>query len=548
MPESTTGHTTTAWWRTASIYQIYMRSFADANGDGVGDLAGIRSRLPYLRELGVDALWLTPWYVSPMADAGYDVADYRDIDPIFGDLAQAEAFVAAAHQHDLRVIIDIVPNHCSDQHVWFQAALASPTAPERELFWFVRGRGLDGSEPPNDWQSYFGGAAWTRVTEVDGTPGPWYLHMFTPEQPDLNWENPVVRLEFESVLHFWLDRGVDGFRIDVAHGLMKEQGLPDVGPHPDMTNLPYQDRWSVHEIYRDWRRISDSYDGERIFVGEVWLPTPGQFTKYLRPDELHSAFNFEFLCCAWEAEAMRGVITDTLDTHRSVGAPPTWVLSNHDTIRHVTRYGREDTAFDMSNKRHGALTVLDLGLRRARAAALLTLGLPGGVYIYQGDELGLAEVEDIPDEMIQDPTWERSGHTDRGRDGCRVPLPWSGDDSPFGFSPPASADPWLPQPSAWKAQTVQAQADDPDSVLSLYRDALALRRSDLAALPVEIDWLPSDERVIAFGRGDTFACVVNFGSEAVSLPPHTQVLLSSGPLDDDGSLPPDTCVWLRTGL
>ncbi len=409
-----------------------------------------------------------------------------------------------------------------------------------------RAAGEGGNEPPNDWQSYFGGAAWTRITERDGTPGPWYLHMFTPEQPDLNWENPVVRLEFEAILRFWLDRGVDGFRIDVAHGLMKEDGLPDVGPSPDMTNLPYQDRWSVHEIYRDWRRISDSYPGERVFVGEVWLPTPGQFTKYLRPDELHSAFNFEFLCCAWEAGAMRRVITDTLDTHQTVGAPPTWVLSNHDTIRHVTRYGREDTAFDMSNKRHGALTVLDLGLRRARAAAMLTFGLPGGVYVYQGDELGLAEVEDIPDEMIQDPTWERSGHTDRGRDGCRVPLPWSGDDSPFGFSPAGSTEPWLPQPAAWKVQTVEAQAEDPDSVLSLYRAALTLRRSTLATLPETIEWLPSDDDVIAFRRGDGFACVVNFAADPVPLPAHTGVLLASGPLAADGSLPSDTCVWLRT--
>jgi alpha-glucosidase len=545
MPLSTNGQPTTAWWRAASIYQIYVRSFADANGDGIGDLAGIQARLPYLRDLGIDALWLTPWYVSPMADAGYDVADYRDIDPIFGNLAAAEALIDAAHQHELRIIIDLVPNHCSDQHPWFVAALADPDAPERARFWFVPGRGEHGEQPPNDWQAYFGGPAWTRVTEVDGTPGPWYLHMFAPQQPDLNWENAQVRVDFDETLRFWLDRGVDGFRIDVAHGLMKQQGLPDVGPTPDPTNLPYQDRPEVHEIYRSWRRVSDAYDGERVFVGEVWLPTPGQYTRYLRPDELHSAFNFEFLCCAWEAAAMRTVIEDTITTHAMVGAPPTWVLSNHDTIRHVTRYGRDDTAFDMGNKRHGAPSDMDLGVRRARAAALLTFGLPGGVYVYQGDELGLAEVEDIDVDLLQDPTWERSGYTDRGRDGCRVPLPWSDEQSPFGFSFDADAEPWLPQPPAWKGSTVAVQSVDPDSMLSLYRAALALRRAELSSLPQQLRWLDFGAGVVAFQRGDGFACVVNFAGASLDLPASAEVLLASGPLID-GQLPPDTAVWLRT--
>ncbi|MFB7944669.1 glycoside hydrolase family 13 protein [Kitasatospora phosalacinea] len=532
------------WWRTAAIYQVYVRSFADGNGDGVGDLAGVRSRLPYLRDLGVDALWFNPWYRSPMADGGYDVADYRDIDPLFGTLTEAQDLIAEAHQHGLRVIVDLVPNHCSDQHPWFREALAAdPGAPERERFWFAPGKGENGELPPNDWQSYFGGPAWTRTTGPDGTPGDWYLHLFAPEQPDLNWEHPEVRTEFESVLRFWLDRGVDGFRIDVAHGLAKKPGLPDIGPDPDVTDLPHQDVDAVHEVYRSWRKITDGYSGDRVFVGEVWLPTPEQFARYLRPDELHSAFNFEFLCCAWEFDAVKDVVDGTLAAHTEVGAPPTWVLSNHDTIRHTTRYGRADTSFDMGNKRLGAPTDRDLGLRRARAAALLTMALPGGVYVYQGDELALSEVEDIPDELIQDPTFVRSGGTDRGRDGCRVPLPWSGPGTPYGFSPDGAAAPWLPQPADWADQSAAAQAADPHSVLTLYRTALRLRRDRLTALPEQLGWLPAAPGVLAFTRDGSFACAVNFTSHPQPLPPGSTPLLTSAPLTD-GLLPPDACAWL----
>ncbi|MEY9886793.1 alpha-glucosidase [Catenulispora sp. MAP5-51] len=545
MPETTTGPATTAWWRTASIYQIYVRSFADADGDGIGDLAGIRSRLPYLRDLGVDALWLTPWYVSPMADAGYDVADYCDIDPVFGDLGQAEALIDAVHEHGLRIIIDIVPNHCSDQHPWFQAALAAgPGSPDRDRFWFVEGRGSGGELPPNDWQAYFGGPAWTRITEPDGSPGPWYLHMFTPEQPDLNWEDPGTLAAFEEILRFWLDRGVDGFRIDVAHGLMKKHGLPDVGPVPIPDDLPYQDRPEVHDVYRAWRRVTDSYDGERVMVGEIWLPTPEQYTRYLRPDELHSAFNFEFLCSAWEPAAIRDVIDYTLASHAGVGAPPTWVLSNHDTIRHVTRYGRADTSFDMGHKRHDDPSDMALGTRRARAAALLTMALPGGVYVYQGDELGLPEVVDIPADRIQDPTWERSGHTDRGRDGCRVPLPWSGDAPPFGFSGPhPQAEPWLPQPAGWQQSTVARQSTDPESMLNLYQDALALRRKLIAQLPTDVTWIDSGADVLAFSRSEAFTCMVNFSDRPIALPHGHRVLASSEAATGD-LLPPNAAVWL----
>ncbi|RKE17276.1 glycoside hydrolase family 13 protein [Streptomyces sp. TLI_171] len=540
-----TDRPTRPWWRTAAIYQVYVRSFADGNGDGVGDLAGVRSRLPYLRDLGVDALWFNPWYLSPMADGGYDVADYRDIDPLFGTLAEAQDLIVDAHDHGLRVIVDLVPNHCSDQHPWFRQALAAgPGSPERERFWFLPGKGKDGELPPNDWQSYFGGNAWTRSVDPDGTPGDWYLHLFAPEQPDLNWEHPEVRAEFEDVLRFWLDRGVDGFRIDVAHGLAKKPGLPDAGPAPDPTDLPYQDVDTVHDIYRSWRKITDGYPGERAFVGEVWLPTPQQFARYLRPDELHSAFNFEFLCCAWEHDAVRGVVDGTLAAHAEVGAPPTWVLSNHDTIRHVTRYGRADTSFDMGDKRLGAPTDPALGLRRARAAALLTMALPGGVYVYQGDELALGEVEDLPDHLIQDPTFARSGGADRGRDGCRVPLPWAGSDAPFGFSPEGAAVPWLPQPADWAGRSVAAQSADPHSALTLYRTALRLRRTDLATLPESLDWLPADPGVLAFTRDGAFACLVNFTDRPTALPTGSTLLLASAPLDGD-LLPPDTTAWLR---
>jgi alpha-glucosidase len=534
------------WWRSAAIYQVYVRSFADRDGDGIGDIAGIRARLGYVRDLGVDAIWLNPWYVSPQADAGYDVADYRDIDPVFGTLADAEALIIDAHELGIRVIVDIVPNHCSDQHPWFRAALAAaPGSPERARFVFRPGRGIDGGEPPNNWPSNFAGSSWTRIIESDGSPGEWYLHQFAPEQPDFNWANPEVHDEFEAVLRFWLDRGVDGFRIDVAHGLVKADGLPDAGPDARRGWMPFEDQDGVHDIWREWRRITDSYPGERVLVGEVWVPEAERFSRYLRPDELHSAFNFDFLRSPWGAMPMRAVIDQTLATHALVGAPATWVLSNHDVPRHVTRYGRADTSFEFGHSQLGVATDRELGNRRARAAALLTLALPGGVYVYQGDELGLGEVEDIPDELRQDPMWERSGHLDGVRDGCRVPMPWSGDEPPFGFSPDGSSAPWLPQPADWKGFTVAAQVGRQQSMLSLYRDALRQRRTTAGLGDGPMTWLPSDPDVLAFRRGADFACVVNLSDGPVSLPAHEEIELASGPLDA-GLLPVDTAVWLRT--
>ncbi|KAB1101530.1 glycoside hydrolase family 13 protein [Micromonospora aurantiaca] len=532
------------WWRSAVIYQVYPRSFADGDGDGIGDVAGIRSRLDHLAALGVDAIWFSPWYPSPMADAGYDVSDYRDIDPVFGTLAEVEALIAEAHALGIRSIVDVVPNHCSDAHPWFRAALAGgPGAPERDLFWFRAGRGPGGDLPPTDWTGEFGGPTWTRTTDPDGTPGDWYLHLFAPQQPDFNWDHPRVRAEFEDILRFWFERGVDGIRIDSAGLLVKDGTLPEV--HPDRPH-PFRDQDGVHDVYRAWRRIADSYPGGRALVGEVWLPDRQRFANYLRPDELHTAFNFDFLGCAWDATSLRESIDGTLAAHAPVGAPATWVLSNHDVTRHVTRYGRADTRFSFAAKREGIPTDLELGTRRARAAALLSLALPGAAYVYQGEELGLWEVEDIPYELRQDPMWERSGRVDPGRDGCRVPLPWQGDTPPFGFSPDgAAAAPWLPQPADWKDRTVRAQTGDPHSMLELYRAALTLRRAEPALGDGTLTWLPAPDGVLAFAREPGFTCLVNLGDAAVPLPAHDRLLLASGPLDDD-RLPPDTAVWLRT--
>ncbi|BDM69562.1 alpha-glucosidase [Streptomyces nigrescens] len=538
------------WWRSAVIYQVYVRSFADGNGDGVGDIAGIRSRLPYLKSLGIDAIWINPWYKSPMADHGYDVADYRAIDPLFGTLADAEALIEEAHRHGIRVIPDIVPNHTSDQHAWFRAALAAgPGSPERARYHFRDGRGPDGSEPPNNWRSVFGGPAWTRLPD-----GQWYLHLFAPEQPDLNWQHPDVLAEFEDVLRFWFRRGVDGFRIDVAHGLVKDPKLPDLPAHgaPDApapgedTDHPYWNRDEVHAIYQAWRRVADEFPGDRSFVAEAWADTPERLAAYVRPDALHTAFNFDFLMTSWEAADLREVIDRSLSTLGSVGAPATWVLSNHDVVRHPSRFGRTVAKKWVANtpyRPEGPLD-LELGVRRARAAALLMLSLPGGAYVYQGEELGLAEVEDLPEDVLQDPIWERSGHTDPGRDGCRVPIPWSGQSTPYGFSPEdATGRPWLPQPAHWKDLSVAAQTGDPASMLELYRCALHLRRDHPALGEGDLTWLDAPAGVLAYHREPGFACIVNLSSEPYELPAHEAVLLASGVVED-GRLAPDQAVWL----
>ncbi|GHH43072.1 glycoside hydrolase family 13 protein [Streptomyces candidus] len=532
------------WWRDAVIYQVYPRSFVDGDGDGTGDLAGALTALPYLAELGVDAVWFTPWYLSPMVDGGYDVADYRTIDPAFGTLDDAEKLIAAAAELGIRVIVDIVPNHVSDQHAWFRAALeAGPGSLERELFHFRPGRGEDGELPPNDWPSQFAGDTWTRVPD-----GEWYLHLFTPQQPDLNWSHPAVRREHEDVLRFWFERGVSGVRIDSAALLAKHPDLPDLatpspddGPAPDDGPHPYVDRDELHDIYRSWRALADEYGA--VFVGEVWLPDAERFARYLRPDELHTAFNFNFLACPWEPARLRRTIDDTLGEHAPVRAPATWVLCNHDVTRTVTRYGRADTGFDFATKAFGTPTDPDLGTRRARAAALLTLALPGSVYLYQGEELGLPEA-DIPRDRIEDPMHVRSGGTDPGRDGCRVPLPWSADAPHYGFG--SHTEPWLPQPDDWAHYAVDRQSADPASMLTLYRTALRLRRATRGFGDGPMTWLPAPDGVLAFARPYGLVCVVNLSGGPVELPPYEQLLLSSAPLDAHGHLPDDTAVWLRT--
>ena len=536
------------WWRSAVIYQVYVRSFADGNGDGTGDLAGVRARLGYLKDLGVNAIWFNPWYPSPMADGGYDVQDYRDIDPRFGTLEEAELLIQEALGLGIRTIIDVVPNHISHQHPWFQAALAAgPGSPERERFWFHPGEGENGDGIPTNWVSSFQGETWTRTTNPDGTPGEWYLHLFTPEQPDLNWNHPDVRREHEEILRFWFDRGVAGVRIDSAALPVKDPALPHLtaatyepGGHPHL------DRDELHDIYRSWRRVADEYDGSRVLVGEVWLDDAERFARYLRPDEMHTAFNFDFMTQPWSAAALRGSIQRTLAEHEPVGAPATWVLSNHDVTRPVTRYGRADSAFAFERKRFGTPTDIARGTRRARAAAMLAAALPGSMYIYQGDELGLPEVELDP-AVIQDPMHFRSGGVDPGRDGCRVPLPWSQARPPYGFGAAPGASTWLPQPSDWAELTVDAQEQDAASMLSLYRDTLRLRRVSDDLRGERLAWLELGADVLAFRRGEATVSVTNFGPVPVPLPAHRAVLLSSAPLvrhDGGPALPPDSTVWL----
>ena len=544
-----------AWWRSAVIYQVYIRSFADGNGDGLGDIAGLRSKLDHLVDLGIDAIWINPWYPSPMADAGYDVITYLDVEPRFGTMAEAEALILEAHQRGIRVLLDIVPNHSSSQHEWFQQALvADPGSELRDRFIFREGRGADGSIEPNDWPSCFGGPAWTRVNDSHGMPGQWYLHLFDPAQPDRNWEHPAVRAEFEDTLRFWFDRGVDGFRIDVAHSLFKEPGLPDVdgrkwGPHTtaglDYLEHPFWDRDELHDVYRSWRRIADSYDPPRVFVAEAWVPYPSRLARYVRPDELHTSFNFDFLRAPWIADELRSTIDITLREHLVVNAPPTWVLSNHDTVRHVSRYARVIPKAAASLAELVGDVDLELGHRRARAATMLMLALPGCAYIYQGEELGLAEVEDLPESALQDPTWWRTGHTERGRDGCRVPIPWSGSESPFGFSETGATEPWLPQPSWFADHAASSLRDDHDSILAMYQQALAVRRSNPALGDGTLRWLDMSAGVLAFERDPGFVCITNVSSEPVVVPTEMAVLMSSGSLDSAGRIAADTTVWLQ---
>ena len=552
----------TEWWRTAVIYQIYPRSFADANGDGMGDLAGITSRLPALKQLGIDAIWLSPFYTSPQRDAGYDVADYCDVDPLFGTLADFDVMLTQAHDLGIRVIVDLVPNHTSSEHPWFQAALAAgPGSEERGHYMFREGKGENGELPPNNWESVFGGGAWTRVTEADGTPGQWYLHLFDTTQPDLDWDNPWVREQFRDILSFWLDRGVDGFRVDVAHGMIKAAGLPDYFPPAEGGSMgggtatlepaisteppapaPYWAQDGVHEIYRDWRELLNSYPGDRILAAEAWVDPLSQVAKWVRPDEMHQAFNFAYLETPWNATALHSVIDASLEAFGAVGAPSTWVLSNHDVVRHASRLAL--TAENLQGHGIGPKTpgLPDpvVGLRRARAATSLMLALPGSSYLYQGEELGLPEVVDLPDDARQDPTWFRTNHERYGRDGCRVPIPWEANSPSYGFGP--SDQSWLPQPTEWAELARDQQAGVADSTLELYTRALALRREHNLALGA-VEWLDGYAADIAAFRNGDVIVVANTGSNPVELPAG-DILLSSEPIDGR-VLPGDTTVWIR---
>jgi alpha-glucosidase len=555
------------WWRDAVVYQVYPRSFADSDGDGMGDIPGLITRLDYLRDLGVDAIWISPFYESPLHDGGYDVADYRSIDARLGTLDDVDRLIEQAHARGIKVLMDIVPNHTSSEHPWFQELLAAePGSPEWDRYIVREGRGPDREEPPNNWRSVFHGRGWSRIRRPDGTPtGYWYLHIFDTTQPDVNWDNPDVHAEFVSALRFWFDRGIDGFRIDVAHGLVKEAGLPDFD-YPeddaestdhrppamfddDVAHAPFWDQDGVHEIYREWRRVADSYDPPRVFCGETWVPNPKRLARYQRPDELHTSFNFAYLEAGWDADRMRTSIDDTIANHAQVGAPPTWVLSNHDVVRHRTRLAPVDADGSVD---------LDRGLRRARAATLFTLALPGSMYLYQGEELGLPEVVDLPAEARQDPAWHRSGGTDGLRDGCRVPIPWFGDEPSYGFGPGSAS--WLPQPTDWAPLSVESEDGDPASTLELYRHALRVRRAQAALGEGPLEWLEHTPELLALRRtgadGSAVISVINLGTGTVRLPAEwgTEVLAASNEdvagltVDDSGSvlaIGGETAVWLR---
>jgi alpha-glucosidase len=551
------------WWREAVVYEVYVKSFADSDGDGLGDLDGVTARIEHLVSLGVDAVWLTPCYPSPDRDGGYDVADYFTIGDVYGGDLALRRLLHAAHAHGLRVLLDLVPNHCSTEHPWFRAALREPRGgPHRSRFLFRDGRGTEGDEPPNNWQSTFGGPAWTRVVDPDGTQGQWYLHLFERGQADFDWRSPEVPAYFERVLRHWFDLGVDGFRIDVAHGLLKAPGLPDVGEALD-GDTPMSNQPDVHEVYRSWRTLADGYGPERelVFVAEAWAPTPAQAAAYVRPEELHQAFYFDLVMRPWDAAAFRESVQRGLGALAAVSGEPgrgdagvfAWTLNSHDVFRSVTRYGVVEASPLPSDPHVAAIRPrgvvdLELGRARARAAALFTMALPGPLCLYQGEELGLHEVLDLPGDRRQDPIVRHGDGSDLGRDGCRVPLPWSAGAPSFGFSPPgASAEPWLPQPPSFAALAAEQQSGRPGSTLTLYRQALLLRRERLVGAPWTVVWLeaPGRDDVVAYRRGG-LVVATNFGAEPCALPASwgMSVLRSDGA--GDTLLAGSSTVWLET--
>ncbi len=539
------------WWRQSVVYQIYPRSFADHDGDGLGDLRGATSRIPYLAELGVDAVWFSPFYPSPLADGGYDVADYRDVDPRLGTLEDFDDLATAVHDAGLKLIVDIVPNHSSDEHPWFQDALAAgPGSPERDRYLFRDGTGPTGDSPPSNWSSHFGGSAWTRVTEPSGEPGQWYLHLFSREQPDWNWQNQEVRQDFLRTLRFWADRGVDGFRVDVANLPAKDMSEPlksQSGAVDDLTpeegKSPTFDREEIQEIYRHWREVFNEYDPPRSAVAEAWVPAEKRLI-YAEPEGLGQAFNFDLLVADWDASQFRSTIAENLTQARVAGTSSTWVFSNHDVVRHPSRYAvPARTDLDAWLLTDGTDPVPDpeTGLRKARAATLLMLALPGSAYLYQGEELGLFEVADLPANALEDPIWQRSDHQRKGRDGCRVPLPWTTDGESLGFGPGGSH---LPQPEWFADHAVESQSGQDGSNLEFYRQALRLRRELQGA--EDIFWPEHTQAgIVDFVRPGGWHCLTNFRQDGGVPLPNGEVLMASSELPGDGTLPASTTVWLR---
>jgi alpha-glucosidase len=551
MPESVFLAGGPDWWRNAVVYQVYPRSFADSNGDGLGDIPGITSRVDYLATLGIDAVWLSPFYPSALADGGYDVADYRNVDPRLGTLHDIDTLIAACHGRGIRVFVDIVPNHSSDQHEWFQAALVSPPgSPERQRYIFREGRGASSEIPPNDWASHFGPTAWTQTTNPDGSAGQWYLHLFAPEQPDFNWDNPEVVEDFQKTIRFWSDRGVDGFRVDVAHALTKDMSEPypsyPTSASFDLANIPMDgshhlfDRDDTIEVYRGWRTIFNLYDPPRVAVAEAAVPI-GRLSRYASSQTLGQSFNFALFNAPWSANDYKAIVGSSISQATAHGSSSTWALSNHDVVRHATRFGLpEGTDLNEWLLTDGTKPELDreLGVQRARAATMMLLALPGSTYLFQGEELGLSEVADLPAQTLQDPIWERSEHARKGRDGCRVPLPWTLEGTSFGFGSEGSH---LPQPSWFGALSVMAQDGVAGSTLELYRDALRLRKSLNGS--DQFGWVESPRDVLHFSRAGGWHNLTNFGTHAVPLPAG-EVMLSSSPLVGM-ELPANTTVWIR---
>ena len=558
----TTKNPAAEWWRTSVIYQIYPRSFADGNGDGIGDLQGITSRLDSLASLGIDAIWFSPFFKSPQKDAGYDISDYRQIDPIFGTNQDFDVLLAKAKSLGIRIIVDIVPNHTSDQHVWFQAAVkAVPGSAERAYYHFKDGKGENGELPPNNWQSIFGGPAWSRITEADGSLGQWYLHLFDSSQPDLNWENPIIADEFDEILRFWLRKGVDGFRVDVAHGMVKRAGLPDATIYDEnlrerpISNLtmqeaeeavPYWGQPGVHDAIRRFRRVIEEFDDRAMCAEASMSPLP-RLAMWVRPDEYHQSFNFDYMHGAYEPAAIKKIVTDSIVEYGKVGASSTWVMSNHDGIRHATRLGiAPENTPRPGDGIHPTDPAPDeaLGLRRARAATAFMLGLPGSSYLYQGEELGLPEAWQLEGKYRQDPTYARTNGKRIGRDGCRVPLPWeAGAGAANGFN--TTGESWLPQPANYRVFARDLQEGTPGSTLELYKRLLKERRAFKLGGGA-FRWADEfqDKNTLAYINNGVLV-LMNFGPEPV-VPPTGEVLVTTQhDLTAERELEHDQVVWIK---